>query len=134
MKKSNLPEGYSYKPLINELTIAKSEVHGNGLFATADIAADENLGISHYNILCTESIYDANLMNMVIEESKGNLLRTPLGGFINHSDITPNVKMENYDDCIYFFITTRDIKEGEELLIDYSRTPCVNSCDVSGAE
>lgn len=62
---------YSYKPLPKTVTIDKSNIHGLGLFATVDIPEKYDLGVSHYRI----------------EES--HIIRTPLGGFINHSK-TPN--------------------------------------------
>ena len=61
----------------------------------------------------------------------GNIVRTPLGGFINHSN-TPNVVkvellMTNHDNPKLKFdykkwnlIALRDIKKGEELTIRYT--------------
>ena len=49
-------------------------------------------------------------------------IRTPLGGFINHSD-TPNsylVVSQEWDDyLIYNILTARKILKNEEILIDY---------------
>ena len=68
-----------YKPLPESLTIKQSKVNGLGLFAKEVIAQGTNLGITHIKI----------------EEE---ILRTPLGGFINHSN-TPNVvKVELHDE------------------------------------
>ena len=101
-----------YKPLPNSLTIKSSGIHDLGLFAKQDIAQGENLGMSHIKF-------------------GDYILRTPLGGFINHSN-TPNcVKVEllmtnNEDPCIKFdykkwnLITLRDVKEGEELSLRYT--------------
>ena len=52
----------------------------------------------------------------------GALLRTPLGGFINHSN-TPNVvkvelKADQYKK--WSLVTLRDIKKEEELTIRYT--------------
>ena len=69
----------SYRPLPEGLTIKESSIDGLGLFATKDWDAGELLGISH--VLCKSLYYD-------IEE----WIRTPLGGFINHSN-TPNCFM-----------------------------------------
>jgi len=59
----------------------------------------------------------------------GNMFRTPLGGFINHSD-TPNVvKVEmlmtdegkiKFDYKKWNLLTLRDIKKGEELTVKYT--------------
>ena len=62
-----------YRPLTPEVTIRKSCIEGLGLFTTCDIEEGHRLGITH--------IANNNFENQYI--------RTPLGGFINHSD-TPN--------------------------------------------
>ena len=64
-----------YKPLPECLTIKKSPIEGLGLYATKDIKTNSFLGITH--------ILDENFEN--------NYIRTPLGGFYNHSN-NPNVK------------------------------------------
>ena len=59
-----------YKPLPSNLTIHDSAIHDIGIFAKEDIPEQTDLGMTHLEL--------------------GKLiLRTPLGGFINHSD-TPN--------------------------------------------
>ena len=59
-----------YKPLPDSLTIQPSGIEGQGLFANQDIPAREHLGITHIKL-------------------GEKIIRTPLGGFINHSD-NPN--------------------------------------------
>lgn len=94
-----------YRPLPNYLTIKDSEIEGLGLFATDHIPVKTRIGISHYNIL-------------------GNLIRTPLGGFYNHSD-NPNcfkLKQENFvgGDIIWWELyTARSIGPGEEITVSY---------------
>lgn len=91
-----------YKPLDDRLTIKSSTIDGLGLFATEDLPVGENLGISH--------VYDERFTNQFI--------RTPLGGFINHSD-TPNLKA--YINADFRYIKTlRHIKAGEELTLEYN--------------
>ena len=63
-----------YRPLPNELTIKNSPIEGLGLFATKDIKANTFIGITH--------IRD--------EQFENKYIRTPIGGFYNHSD-HPNV-------------------------------------------
>ena len=46
------------------------------------------------------------------------MFRTPLGGFLNHSD-TPNCQKIEVDGR-YYIQTLRDIKEGEELTLKYT--------------
>tara|TARA_Y100000590_G_scaffold468108_1_gene649524 strand:+ start:1426 stop:1854 length:429 start_codon:yes stop_codon:yes gene_type:complete len=64
-----------YKPLPKELTIKKSPIEGLGLYATTDIKANRFIGLTH--------IKDKNFEN--------GYIRTPLGGFYNHSN-EPNVR------------------------------------------
>jgi len=101
-----------YKPLHDSLIIKVSGIDGIGLFAKKYIPKETTLGISHLKI-----------NNM--------LIRTPLGGFINHSD-TPNC-MKNksfitnadnikikHDYIRYDLITLKDIQGGEELTVKYT--------------
>ena len=99
-----------YKPLPESLTIQQSGIDGLGLFAKEGIAQGTNLGMTHLKL-------------------NGNLFRTPLGGFINHSDDANVVKVEllmtnetkikfNYKK--WNLVTLRDIKKGEELTVRYT--------------
>ena len=89
---------FNYRPLPSCLTIDRSSLHGLGLKATQDIPAGFSLGTSHYRI-------------------NEELIRTPLGGFINHSD-NPNCFIdENYN-----LFTVKPIKEGQELTVYYRLT------------
>ena len=63
-----------YKPLPKTLTIKNSPIEGLGLFATEDIKKNSFIGITH--------IRD--------EQFENKYIRTPLGGFYNHSN-EPNV-------------------------------------------
>jgi len=99
-----------YKPLPDSLTIKQSGINGLGLFAKEGIGQGTNLGMSHIKL-------------------NGNMVRTPLGGFINHSDDANVVKAEllmTNEGTIKFnykkwnLLTLRDIKKGEELTIKYT--------------
>ena len=59
-----------YRPLPKELTIKNSPIEGLGLFATQDIKANTFIGVTH--------IRD--------EQFENKYIRTPLGGFYNHSN------------------------------------------------
>ena len=63
-----------YRPLPNELTIKNSKIEGLGLFATIKIKKNSFIGLTH--------IRD--------EMFEGKYIRTPLGGFYNHSK-EPNI-------------------------------------------
>lgn len=130
MKKDNIvdptfPRNYSYRPLPDFLEVRDSVIEGTGLFAKDDIPSDTVLGISHINIYCSELIYDESFMTLVNETYPGGLIRTPLAGFCNHS-VDSNIKMENRGECGWVFTTTRDIRNGEEILINYNGTPCLD--------
>lgn len=94
-----------YKPLPKELTIKKSKIEGLGVFATEKIEAGNDLGITHRKIEPTSLYSD-------------NLLRTPLGGFLNHSD-TPNCFIQRKGK-IGTLYTIRPIKANEELTVYYT--------------
>ena len=83
-----------YNPLPPRLTIKHSLISGLGLFATAGIAQGTNLGTTHIKV-------------------NDEVIRTPLGGFINHSDEGNCVKTDLRDKK-WNLITLRNIKEGEE--------------------
>ena len=101
-----------YKPLPESLTIKTSKVNGLGLFAKEAIPQATNLGMTHIKI-------------------GDHILRTPLGGFINHDNNANCVKVEllmsNHDDPKAKFdykkwnlVTIKDIKQGEELTLKYT--------------
>jgi len=91
-----------YRPLPPYLTVKSSSVDGLGLFSTEPIKKSTNLGISH--------VADRHFKN--------GYIRTPLGGFINHSN-TPNCK-KFMEGRLISIITITDIKEGEELTLKYT--------------
>ena len=66
-----------YRPLPNELTIKNSKIEGLGLFATIKIKKNSFIGLTH--------IRD--------EMFEGKYIRTPLGGFYNHSKESNIMKM-----------------------------------------
>ena len=98
--KKNLP----YNPLPEYLAIGPSKIHGAGILATEDIPGEVVIGISH--------VYDPNFQH--------DYIRTPLGGFINHSE-DPNVELIEDDNDDYKRLKTlRKIEAGEELTLKYS--------------
>ena len=66
-----------YRPLPDSLTIKKSPIEGLGLYATKDIKANIFIGLTH----------------ILDERFENNYLRTPLGGFYNHSDRPTVIRM-----------------------------------------
>ena len=96
-----------YNPLPDTLTIKESKVHGLGLFAVERIPAERFLGIGWIKA----------------EPAHDGVWRTPLGGFINHSD-TPNCvkicKDDPTSEDIFLSVGDKDIEAGEELTVKYT--------------
>ena len=94
----------TYKPLPDGLIIKDSGIEGQGLFTTRELATGCTLGISHYRI-------------------DNEYIRTPLGGFINHSD-TPNcdrsqIRIKPGLDK-WSIIVTENIPKDSELTLKYT--------------
>ena len=100
----------TYHALPKELHIKDSPIEGQGLFAKEDIPAMMYLGISHV-LVEKDSPVKGGCTDLVI-------YRTPLGGFINHSDDPNCIKW--CEDNIYYVKTIREIKKGEELFLKYT--------------
>ncbi len=92
----------SYKPLPNFLTIKKSNIQGLGLFSLSKIKKGEMIGITH--------VFNEGFDN--------NYIRTPLGGFINHSN-NPNCELKESDKVFLILYSTNEIQEGEEITLKY---------------
>jgi SET domain-containing protein len=91
-----------YRPLPSYLTIKSSEIEGLGLFTSDDIDNKHVLGITH--------VYDIRFPD--------SFIRTPLGGFFNHSE-TPNCEVIR--DGEYLKLKAiRNIKAGEEITARYT--------------
>ena len=101
-----------YKPLLDSLAIRSSSIEGQGLFANEKIEARTSLGVTHIKL-------------------GEKIIRTPLGGFINHSDNPNCVKVESvtrqrvtplydHDFTKWDLVTIKDIEAGEELTLEYS--------------
>ena len=91
----------TYKPLPKTLTIKESDIDGLGLFTTTKIPKGVDLGVTH--------LFD--------ERFENDYIRTPLGGFINHSD-EPNVQLIVVRDTLRLS-TTRVINPEEEIKLKY---------------
>ena len=94
-----------YTPLPPRLTIKPSLISGLGLFATAGIAQGTNLGTTHIKI-------------------DEEIIRTPLGGFINCDENANCIKIEMRTEGSisdkWNLVTLKNIKEGEELTLKYT--------------
>ena len=101
----------NYKPLPKELHLGFSDIHDIGLFAKENIPVGTNFGMTHLQFGKTT-------------------IRTPLGGFINHSEepncekVKLNFTTEDHQPVYNFnkfnLITIKPIKKGEELTLKYT--------------
>ena len=92
-----------YRPLPDYVTIRDSPIEGFGLFATERIPAGTYIGIVH---VVSENVVDG-------------IVRTPLGGFGNHSD-TPNCFKIKFDQTKTWIVAIRDIESDEEITWRYT--------------
>ena len=118
-------EKKNYTPLSHDLFIEESMIDGQGLFSSHDLPKGTDLGVSHIQ-------FEKDKMSAM------ELIRTPLGGFINHE---PIVKSENASGELvevsgpncekvkqradgakieWRLVTRRDIKAGDELTLEYT--------------
>ena len=88
-----------YKPLPDGLYVSNSDIAGQGLFTNRKLEVGTELGLSHKMI-------------------DDNLIRTPLGGVINHSE-QPNVQKYQIGND-YFIKVIKDIDAGEEITLKYN--------------
>ena len=91
-----------YRPLPEHVTIKQSSIEGLGLFANHDISENLELGLTH--------IGDPDFLD--------GYIRTPLGGFINHSE-SPNCRLKEHIGNLYLF-TIAPIYKGDELTLSYN--------------
>jgi len=94
----------TYKPLPEGLTIMESKIEGLGLYAQTDFSAGHEFGETHV---------------FAVSTNRREWVRTPLGGFINHSD-TPNCEVREDVDGNLMLFTLRPIPSNEELTLKYN--------------
>jgi len=92
----------SYRPLPSSVTVNNSEIDGLGLFALEDIKEGTYLGETHFKI-----------------DENRDWMRTPLGGFINHSEQS-NAEISLTEENIRGLTAKRDIVKGEEITVFYT--------------
>ena len=92
----------TYRPLPDNVTIMPSSIDGLGLHAIEDLQAGTVLGETHV---------------LVHDKDRLEWVRTPLGGFINHSDDPNSYIATNKGDRILH--TIKPVKAGEEITVYY---------------
>ena len=105
----------TYRPLPKAATIQSSPIDGLGLHASEYLYAGTVLGETHV---------------LVHNRDRHEWVRTPLGGFMNHSQ-KPNCVL--YECGAYLKMKiNEDIKPGGELTLTYSMyDPCKNYVDAN---
>ena len=93
----------TFEPLPSSVTVKESNIHGLGLFAKEKIPSQTELGITH--------IKDNRFSH--------GYIRTPLGGFFNHSK-RPNCEAI-YDGDYIKLVTINNVNFDEELTVDYTK-------------
>lgn len=91
-----------YRPLPTSLTIKNSKIEGLGLFSKTKIPKGTLLGLTHVKNDAYEDGY----------------IRTPLGGFFNHSS-NPNCEIITIDSNLWLK-TIKDVAKGEEITAFYT--------------
>tara|TARA_B100001250_G_scaffold238372_1_gene204831 strand:- start:802 stop:1242 length:441 start_codon:yes stop_codon:yes gene_type:complete len=93
-----------YRPLPKQLTIKNSSIEGLGLFAAEDIKKNTFIGVTH--------IRD--------EQFENKYIRTPLGGFYNHSNdptvmrmVSDSLPTLKFGDTIDPTANTKKLKDGK---------------------
>lgn len=94
-----------YHPQPGMVELKQSDIHGFGIFAKFNLQAGEWVGASHHQI-----------------KEDGRIIRTPFGGYINHSDDPNCIKQmtSEYGVITYYVVTLREIEAGEELTLKYT--------------
>ena len=92
--------------------VLESLIHGHGVFAAVDLEAGEELEISYV-------VLDDDDTDTIWNNSFGGWYPSPEipWAYLNHSD-KPNAEM-NHEGQDMFLLLLRDIKAGEEIVIDY---------------
>lgn len=93
----------TYRPLPQGLTIKPSRIDGLGLHTEKSFDAGTVFGETHV---------------LVHSRDRHEWIRTPLGGFINHSD-NPNCALYKVGGKSYL-VPEQDIKPLEELTVKYT--------------
>ena len=107
----------NYKPLPDGLYIGMSSIEGQGVYTSRALFKGCQLGESHYRVATND------VPSKHTEENKSILIRTPFGGFINHSD-KPNchrsqIRVKPGLDK-WIITVVEDVNPGDELTLKYT--------------
>lgn len=122
--------------------IAKSPIHGKGLFAKRAIKRNQRIGEYRGKILKRKQVIDNENLDctymMAIKRGARyidgrDLSKNPMG-YINHSSDHANVRARELDSGRVFMYAKRDIQPNTELLFDYQYDPAAKPCSLAKDE
>jgi len=119
----------------NHVEVKASGIHGMGLFAVKDIPEGVNIMVISGEVISEdECVRREDEYNNVYIFWNGDTYidtsYTPKIKFINH-DCDCNCEVTERDEYSLFLTSSRDIKAGEELTIDYGYEEIYDSCACS---
>jgi hypothetical protein len=103
-----LKEYLNFIQEIKNYEVKTSRIHGKGIFAKTDLPSGINLGVAFTKIRNTGT-------------PDKDYKRSVLGIYVNHST-SPNIKLSKMGNN-FFYITIKNIRKGQELLINYYNFP-----------
>ena len=105
----------------------KSKIHGIGVFATEDIQKDEVIEICPVIYLektDTKKIDKTLLFDYYFAWKKGgSAIALGKGSLYNHSYKPNAVYKKNFGNNTLTFVALKEIKKGEEILVNYNGDP-----------
>jgi len=110
-----------------KIEVKDSDIHNRGVFCIEDISKDEIIEVCqiiNLNDIDTKIIDNTFLYNYYFSwKDNGSAICLGNGSIYNHS-IKPNSEyIKDFDNSIIRFIALKDIKVGEEILVNYNGTP-----------
>ena len=119
-------------PFEKELFVKESGIHGSGIFTSVEIKAEEEIMVIKGDVIseaeCVRREEDEE--NVYIFWNGDNYIdvsNTEKIKFINHS-CSYNCYVDDRDNETLWLVANKDIKAGEELVIDYGYDEIYESC------
>lgn len=115
------------------IEVQNSGIHGNGLFATEDIAQGKLLLIIKGDVIdeseaLRRETEDGNVYIFYNGDSFIDTVRTDKIKYINHS-CEPNCEVQDRDETSLNLVSIKPIKKGEEITIDYGYEEIYDQCN-----
>ena len=132
MYSKSIADTHDYRPLCGLFEIKNSEIEGLGLFVAEGVTIPIGDVIDNHNVWRNKGgvfgdVTFASPVNTHVEmESDWNcvMFRTPVGGFINHSN-SPSCAISKVETGegfnFYKLVALRDLKAGEEVTVCYEQ-------------